>query len=155
MNKVVITPEQYHLDHGQKLRTDLGKRIEALDEKIERSVGDDMKAEAKKLKLPPVLIGKLTKTRYSHSLKAKVGDFCVSISYEKNADKYDSDKTKVLRAERKTASAHKSFICKQLNPAGAKRFASFAKTKYSRKLAENQIVQAYVEWLDLNSSCEC
>ncbi len=155
MKATAMTPEQYHLNHGQKLRTELGSRIESLDKRIEQSIGDDMKAAVKKLKLPTVLIGKFTKTRYSHSISTDIGDFHISIGYTKNAEKHDSDKTKALRAERKTASVHKSFICQNLTPAGAKRFASFARTKYGRNLTDKQIVQAHVEWLELNSSCEC
>ena len=143
-----MTPENYHLTHGPKLRDQLGVTIKNQSAKVEAEYDRIKQSEMKRLGL------KATGKKHWNDDIVIAGRLRLRISMDNGSEIRDEIK-KQLGIDPGALSLRKKELCKTLDPAGAKRFGSFTRTKYGRTPTKQQIVQAHEEWLDLLSNCEC
>lgn len=145
--KVILTPEKYHLDHGPKLRDSLGETIKEQNAKIAAVYQTFVTAELKKSGLKVIEFS-------AHRSRVEFGSLKMFVEISNSGEKRGQIKER-LKINPDKLSHRKKQLCKMLDPVGAKKFGTFARTKYGKAPSEELIAKAHDEWLDLLSNCEC
>jgi len=146
--KSTVTPENYHLDHGPKLRDQLGATIKTQSDKVSAEYKKVVSAELKKLG-----VKNFEPDRWNEYI-GHVGIIKLEVKV-KNRNEIASEIEKRMNIDTVYLSRRKRELCKMLDPSGAKKFGVFARTKYGNAADKATIVKAHDEWLDLLSNCEC
>lgn len=150
--KIVMTPEKFHLENASAIAGAARETAAMLDKKITAQRQADLLATVKKLKLPTAIIKSLKHNRNSNLFASISG---VHIVLSMDSSNADSPAVKALNAEFSKAGKIRSFMCGETSPAGAKRFATFAKMKYGKNLDVATIKTAHADWIEFNTKCVC
>ena len=149
---MTMTPQQYHLTEGPKLRDALQAAQDAARNRRDTAERHLIlnAAKAAGIRLPKEAT---PYKKYSHSDDDcwEIGGVRVRITVLGGVDgpAYRDAENDYQRTHKR-----RKTLCKTLNVSGANAFAAFCKTKYGRDLPEATLKRAHSEWLDL-LCCDC
>lgn len=147
-----MTPQQYHLTEGPKLRDALQAAQDAAYEKRDAAERHLIlnAAKAAGIRLPAAAKAH-KKYRHSDNNCWEIGGVQIEITV---LDGADGPAYRDAQNDYQRAAKRRKALCKTLNVGGSNQFAAFCKTKYGRDLNEATLKRAHSEWLDL-ISCDC
>lgn len=142
-----MTPEQYHLTEGPKIRDQLRKDAEALSGAVAKEQEANLRKYANRVGVRIPASAKW----HENGTRLVIGDLRIELEWHCDKDVLPGKATK-----RRDALQHKRrMLCKHLTTAGSRQFAAWFRAKHGRKADPAIIPKAHAEWMEFISNCTC
>lgn len=146
-----MTPELYFLEEGPKARDAIKVELQRQNAANQKALDAEVRAELKRRGFK----GAELEVKHGDRITGVKDGVIVTFGLTRAVELEVLGRLAPRRKDTQTLEAKHRFLCVQLTTSGAKRFASFCRTKYGRAASAATIAKAFDEWLELNAACSC